>query len=994
MPFYEDEENNNPFRPTAEQSTYGYEVTADSATTSNPEQTFGESVSAGFKAENWMYRLSQEGQGERTLFEAADINNDNQNIVDQMASFDPVPHIREQDKGFEDWYSKAANANDVRIIQERIDSQLKNREFVNNGGVGSMLGMVGGAILSPELVIPVIGEASLLAKGKLAANIYKVFAANVAADGIHELINYKTDRTYTDDQLGYAMLGSVVLNGIFGGFAYKSIMKQAKLEKNTNEVIDEIQDNVIDIGTNFDPHSMPLRHAGAAQTAEESYELKADALLRGLHGSGLGKKKSMLLSNNLMGALAKNKAVRKVTGLLYENSFYYKSNASGIATPASVELKLERYKGVIVTAFKKSEKIYKDYMENTADALTKEEFRTQVSIAIRAGTHSDAHVAKAARMYKEKVFNPLGKKAKELKLLDGDLDPKYLMRVWNREAVMASRPLFKEKLVKHFKTKADNAGVEDHFLEDAADATITNILGGDVMSGAIISSGMKGTNPLKGRVLDIPDEMVEEFIENDIEALSKRYVDNMSLAIEKEKFLKENGWEHINDIEVDIRDEYNLLINKTTDAKKIKALEEEKKEAIDFVASAFKRTFGGADDAGAFDPIMNNARKVMTMAKLGRVLLSSMADVGRIHQEFGMTGIGNGIKIMFSRATKGMKKEQYAQLGALTEKVLNTRYNAMMGVDDVTGTGIISRAIDKLYKGFGTLTGISAWNDGVKTMAIYAGEHSILLNGARLASGKKIDNKIVEELARWGISKDVAERIGKQFNKHGETKSGLLSSNFEKWTDTEAFDAFANALTKISLQVINTPTKGALPRIFDKALGKTVMQFKSFQYASHTQTLVPALQTPDAKRLVGTLEMITIGSMVYYAKEHAYNDKPKTGDWKQVIVEGIDRSGVFALPFEINNIVEKATMGTVGVRPAFGLSEAQRMRNVNVFGALAGPLAGASADVAIPLGHMFQGDLTEGDITRMFRVMPYQNLWWTSWMTNQLRDNLKEQVKD
>ena len=995
MPFYE-EENNNPFIPTTEQSNYGYKIEELKLQKEKPAPTFSEAFSAGFNTENWIARESkvydkhtsvEKGLNDRFMSDAS--RND---IANEMEGFDYTPFIREQDKDYEEWYSKVANENDVKIIQNRIDENLKRREFVNNGGLGSALGMVAGAMLSPELLIPVIGEASLLSKGKLAVNLVRTFGTNIASDGIHELINFNTDKTYTNEQLGYAMLGSVMLNGIFSGFAYKGIKNQALKAENEKQVIDSFTDDVINLGSDLDPLNSS-RSVGAAETVESAWEIKADDLLRKLHGSNLGTKKSYFIPNNLMGALSKSKTVRKITGSIYENNFYYKDNALGKAMPASLELKLERHKGKIVTSFTKQEKIYKEYIANTSNRMSKAEFRKEISKAIRAGTHENAFVAKAARMYKKEVFEPLAQSAKKLGLLDKDLvNPKYLNRVWNREAVIANRPVLKEKLVTYFKTLPDNANVESVYLEEAADKTIKNILGGDVMKSNVYSIG-SNASPLKKKVLDIEDEVVEDFLENDIEKLTKRYVDNMSKAVEKEKFLKANGWDSISDIEVEVRDEFNKLMEGITDPVKLKELEQSKIEAIDFVKSAFNRVMGYTDNNATFDSALTNIMKLSTLSKLGSVLLSSIGDIGRLTQEFGQVALGRGLKLMLNRATKGIKKEEYARIGALTEKVLNNRYNAMVGVEDYTGHGIISNTIDSLYKKFGKITLMEQWNDGVKTMAIYAGEHSILKNSLNLVSKKDISDKAIEEMARWGVDKDVAKRIGVQFKKYGNKDKGIFSSNFEKWDDGIAIDAFTNALTKISLQVINTPTKGALPKVFDSVLGKAIMQFKSFMYASHVQTLIPMLQSPDAKRLIGTAEMIGIGSLMYYAKEYAYNDNPKVGDWKKIISEGVDRSGVLALPFEINNVMEKVSGDNVGIRPLLGLGQSQRMRNVNRVGSLAGPLTGMATDASFLIAHSLDGDLTKGDISRGVRLMPYQNLFWTRWATDRLKGKLQDYVE-
>ena len=1000
MPFYDDEPNNNPFRPTFEQQQYGFtpeELRRHDEIKHEP--SFAESFGAGFESENWLTRTTQDALVEKTSVESALTpdsklaQDDFLTLSQKLDAFDYRPFLRDKDQDYIDWFAAgAAEERDIGIIQKRVDELLKRKQDVENGGIGSFAGMVTGAILSPELILPVIGEASILSKGKLGTNLMKVFGTNVAADSLHEFINYKTDRNYDTDQAGAAILGSFLLNAAFGGLNWRAAKKLAKQEQDSKAVLDAIADDVVKLGEQANPHTN--RSVGAAQV-DDAWELKADDLLRKIHGTGLGSGKGMLISNNLMGALSKSRVVRKITGLLYENSFYYKKNAEGIAMPASAELRLERRKGATVNAYKESRKLYNEYAAATTDKVSEAEFRKLISRAIREGNSENPFVAKAAKIYKKDVFNPLLKDLKRLGLIEEgiDLNPNYLNRVWDREKVLANRAVLKTKLVSHFAKQEMNKDVERYYLEDAADDVITNMLGGDIIKSNHIA-GVGSANPLKGRALDINESEFEDFLVNDIEVLADRYNKQIGKVIEKEDLLRDNGWKNFNEVEREIRDEYNALIN-AAKPEDVKGLQDEMTEAIEFVATAVERTFGTGKQLNKLERGVTNALKVSTLSKLGSVLIASLGDIARITQEFGNVGLGRGLKLMVRGATKNLKQDEYEKLGALTERVLNERYNALAGIDDAhTGTGIISNGIDRLYRSFGKITFMDRWNNGAKMMAIYAGEHSLIDNALKMAAGGTLDPKAIEEMARWGIDKTMAERIGKMFKKHGREKDGLYISNFEDWTDGIALDAYANSLTKMSLQVINTPTKGVLPTAFDSTLGRAMLQFKSFMFASHAQTLVPMLQTPDAKRMIGSLEMISIGALAYYAKEQAFNKEPKEMTWQDLIAEGIDKSGLLSIPFEVNNIVEKATGNVVGVRPLLGLDSAQRYRNINVTGALMGPLPGMVEDIFTPIGHAFQGDLTKGDVNRLWRLAPYQNYFLTRHWTNKLRDSLAEKVDD
>jgi hypothetical protein len=100
----------------------------------------------------------------------------------------------------------------------------------------------------------------------------------------------------------------------------------------------------------------------------------------------------------------------------------------------------------------------------------------------------------------------------------------------------------------------------------------------------------------------------------------------------------------------------------------------------------------------------------------------------------------------------------------------------------------------------------------------------------------------------------------------------------------------------------------------------------------------------------------------------------------------LDRSGAFGYFWDINNITEKVTRGTVGVNAAIGQAPMSRYATRNVAGALLGPSLGTVQDLSQVIGAVSTGDLSKSDISAMRKMLPYQNLFYMRGLLNQLED--------
>ena len=213
----------------------------------------------------------------------------------------------------------------------------------------------------------------------------------------------------------------------------------------------------------------------------------------------------------------------------------------------------------------------------------------------------------------------------------------------------------------------------------------------------------------------------------------------------------------------------------------------------------------------------------------------------------------------------------------------------------------------------------------------------------RIAAGENVSAAQRKRLALSGINEDMAKRIAVQLNEHHQTVVNLLSGA-DKWDDLDAIDAWRSAVVKDVDRSIITPGIGERPLWMSNPTGQVIGQFRSFAFASTNKILVSGLQQRDLAALNGLWLMLALAS-VSYASKQITSGRPISDDPRVWIMEAVDRSGMLGYLFDINNIVEKVTRGTIGASALTGGPQMSRYASRNVIGSILGPSLGAFEDV-------------------------------------------------
>jgi hypothetical protein len=187
------------------------------------------------------------------------------------------------------------------------------------------------------------------------------------------------------------------------------------------------------------------------------------------------------------------------------------------------------------------------------------------------------------------------------------------------------------------------------------------------------------------------------------------------------------------------------------------------------------------------------------------------------------------------------------------------------------------------------------------------------------------------------------------------------------------------------------------------------LQFKSFALASNQRVLMRGLQEDTTRLIGGVVGMTTIGAFIYALKQiesgREISDNPGT-----FVAEGLDRSGIFAVAFEINNALEKVGApglyaGAAAMFPdASQRQPASRYAARSKVGSFLGPSFETATDTVGLLSLGFENmrraaageeaAISEGDIATVRRLTPYASLPYWRWLIDgMVVPELKEAVK-
>lgn len=547
--------------------------------------------------------------------------------------------------------------------------------------------------------------------------------------------------------------------------------------------------------------------------------------------------------------------------------------------------------------------------------------------------------------------------------------------------------------------------LDENELADLGEQIIDRILGtpdgrlpydvsADVTPAPSTSRPNPERGPLRRRAFAIPDELIEPWLESDIELVSRLYTRTM--AADTEIAARFNSVDMVEQIDA-IRREHTVQAARAKSDKERVRLNKRKDDDIRDIAAMRDRlrgTFGApANPHGLGVRAARAVGQVNLLSKLGGVTVSSLPDIGRPMMVEGLARVlRHGLRPMITNARKfKLAREEARFLGAVTERVLDTRMHAIADIGDSFGRhSRAERALQGLSDSFGSVSLIAPWNQFMKEISGTVTMSRILQTSRAWAAGK-VSRGDRTRLAAAGIDRDAAVRIAAEFDRHGLDDRGVLIAGTGNWADREAADLLRGAMIREIDGTIVTPGVGQRPLWMSSTAGRLIGQFKSFSFASHQSVLLAGLQRRDAATFNGLLLSVVAGMGVYAIKSWQYGNVPSE-DPRVWLAEGVDRSGVTGFFFEANNIAEKVSRGTIGVNALVGGPTMSRYASRNLAGAVLGPSFGTGMDLANIIGAAAAGDFKQSDTRKIRRLLPYQNLFYLRGLIDKAERGINENL--
>lgn len=606
------------------------------------------------------------------------------------------------------------------------------------------------------------------------------------------------------------------------------------------------------------------------------------------------------------------------------------------------------------------------------------EFRVQVGKALRRGyRHVEPEVARVAREAAQ-LFEYWRQQANEAGL-DVTAEVKtaetYAPRMWDRRKIDEGYDVLLDIVARRFKEHGD--GEPEALLKTRAAALIETFLQHSASARAAPAYRTDERGSLAQRTLMVPDEMVEDFLDNDVESMVASYLRTMvSDTHLKRVFGEVNPGDTL--FPRLLFDEVSAA--KLDDPANQGALERRGRadlRMLRWYADHLRGLTVPSRDSG-FDGLirMSQAARQFNFARLlGSVVVSSIPDAARLIMQAGFTrSFGTAMK----QAGDGfaglrMSMAQAEKYGTAVDITMSTRVRQIMGMDEADpGRTNTERALQWTAQKAGLVTGMSYWNAAVKSVASQETTDFLLGAGRRLARGGQLSGRDAMRVARLGIEPDELRRIWESESDKFQDLNGLLNANIEAWSNPNLAARFRHAVVREVDNSIITPTGADVPMWADTELGRTIFHLKRFVFTATNRTLSAGLQRSDSEFFQGAAVMLALGAASVALKDLGRTGEIKERPAREWVVNAIDRSGLLGIAVEADNLQGMFTGHSV--QRMIAGNAADRFARRSVVEQTFGPTAGLIRDVQAAVGQLSDGHATRADIAALRRLAPFMTL--------------------
>ncbi len=490
---------------------------------------------------------------------------------------------------------------------------------------------------------------------------------------------------------------------------------------------------------------------------------------------------------------------------------------------------------------------------------------------------------------------------------------------------------------------------------DIADSVHTHLVGPRTYDDAFSEFHVPITRgPLKDRTFLIPDQIVKPWLNSDIRYAGPRYARTMAAENElASRFGRADMRDQLSTISRsygDLREkvgqaqsaeEVQKLIGKNPGAlDSFKAWmrgqgkdRSAKELALDYLhhdekgaltdiqgmRDLIRGTYKQDANSGNYARVVRATMQFNYMRQLGNFLVGNLQMMYRPAMVHGLTPFfRDGIAPLMANLGKIVRGEANgfsAAVGELklagvgTGRYLHGHLSSLAEIGDPYGKGTaLERLLQNGTQVASRWNGMSAFFDFMRSISGNMTQHRII-DGA-------LKGKDARYLAYLGIDKDMAGSIAQQYEKYGMQIDGMHVANTGFWDNYAAVRAYRAAVNKDVAAMIHQKSVGDVPLSLNTPTGRLLSQFRTFNLAAHQRVMLRGLQESPANFVSGLVAMSTMGAAAAYLTAlrggkdqfQRFEDEVKANPM-HLVAEGLDKSGLFTLPFEAANNIEKLTSG-------------------------------------------------------------------------------------
>ena len=498
-----------------------------------------------------------------------------------------------------------------------------------------------------------------------------------------------------------------------------------------------------------------------------------------------------------------------------------------------------------------------------------------------------------------------------------------------------------------------------------------------------------GNEVFIGRSLDIPNEKVWDFIEDDVSVLIRTYAHRFGQGIEYARMFGER------DAELAIRDAALQAAREGKTPAQIAKMEAQARNVRDLVLGDVWRRH----PANLTRQSVQGLLSWTTLSMMGSTVITSLTELAR---PLAVQGIRRNVEFALNAMTD---TDQFRKIGAQVRRETGQGLETALGMtmskfsdhSGVLGGGqtMIGRTVTAATNPIINFAGGPYWlmnllgpfTDTLKNYAGVMASHYLIKDAAAIAAGTA-DEKALLNWKAYGLSVADARRITAM---PVEKDRSLWFANVGAWTDDDLARKFMAAVN--AEQRRTSPTGGVahLPNAAKGLIGRgdsqreialmrIPFQMMNYAFAATTKVMLSALQGRDQNAMAGVLGMTGIAyATMYFVTPQSVWDKMSITD---KIERAVEKAGYFGIFNTIHSRIEGASQGEVGIRPLMGLPPRYKAADEwSRVGAI-GPAASEATNAA---RIFFDSSLSDRESARMARrVLPLTDLFYLKFLFDEL----------